>query len=116
MTEAKEPNYKLMPPWLRFALLKAEIRGISLEKEEAGYKSQYFYVSLQDMQKVFTTLELKYFLTSVYTEETRLVNRGIDGAGVNVPIIKKKNIVRRDLIDSFNREIYHVTQKLTSQI
>ena len=42
VTEAKEPNYKLMPPWLRFALLKAEIRGISLEKEEAGYKSQYF--------------------------------------------------------------------------
>lgn len=97
VTEAKEPNYKLMPPWLRFALLKAEIRGISLEKEEAGYKSQYFYVSLQDMQKVFTTLELKYFLTSVYTEETKLMNPGIEGAGVSVPVIK--NFVRRDLID-----------------
>ncbi|NCC82032.1 MAG: hypothetical protein EOM04_07170 [Clostridia bacterium] len=108
VVEDKEPDYKLMSPWLRFTLLKAEIRGISLEKEEAGYKSQYFYVSLQDMQKVFTTLELKYFLTSVYTEETRLLNPGIEGAGVSTPIIK--NIVKRDLIDILTGELITSTE------
>ena len=60
-----------IPPWLRFSMLKAELRKISLEKDESGYKSQYFYVALQDMQKVFTELELKYLITSRYTEETR---------------------------------------------
>jgi hypothetical protein len=95
--ETQQRDFSKLPPWFRYALLKAEVRKISLEKDEAGYKSQYFYVALQDMQKVFTELELAFLLTSRYTEETRLMNPGIEGAGVSVPIIK--NFVRRDLYD-----------------
>jgi hypothetical protein len=72
ITEVKPVDYSTKPRWMRYALLKAEVRGIGLEKEEAGYKSQYFYVALQEMQNVFTKLELKYLLYSLYSEETRV--------------------------------------------
>lgn len=70
--EVKTIDMTKLSVWLRFALMKSKIRNANLQKEEAGYKSQYFYISLQDMQKVFVKLEEEHFLTSVYTEETKV--------------------------------------------
>lgn len=67
-------NLLLLNPFTRYSLLKKELRTILLEKDQDGYKSRYFYVSLQKMQKVITELEEKYGLTSVYTEERRGAN------------------------------------------
>ncbi|NCU41507.1 MAG: hypothetical protein EOM19_02145 [Candidatus Moranbacteria bacterium] len=72
--------------------MKKEIREVALGKEEAGYKAQYFYVDLKEMQNVFTRLELKYFLTSRYTEETRVVGESTGSFAI-------RNIARRDLVD-----------------
>ena len=79
---------KSMTGLQRFAKLKEEVRYIVLEKEESGYASQYFYAALQDMQKVFVRLENELFLTSRYTEETRILNPGQQGISASDPVIR----------------------------
>lgn len=90
---------KAMSGLQRFAKLKEEVRYIVLEKEEAGYASQYFYAALQDMQKVFVRLENELFLTSRYTEETRVLNPGTEGIALTNPVIRVFAVrVCRDLL------------------
>jgi len=90
----------------RFALLKKKLRTVGLEKEEAGYNSQYFYVSLQDMQKVFTELEHEFSLTSFYTEETIQYYRNevMGGAG------GVRNFASRECIDLVSGETIRTTK------
>lgn len=61
-------NLLLLNAKTRYALLKKELREIPLEKDQPGYKSRYFYVSLQEMQRIIVPLEIEYGLTSEYTE------------------------------------------------
>ena len=81
-------NLKLLPSRVKLNLLKKELREIALEKDQAGYNSRYFYVSLAEMQRIIVPLEEKYALTSEYTESVKEFN---DGTRV---------FAQRDLFDS----------------
>ena len=97
----REPkvNMRDLSPLFRYGLLKARIRNINLEKGEAGYKAQYFYVALQDMQKVFVELEQEHLLTSIYSEETRYYGHGESSGAVFKNGIVFKNFAVRKLFD-----------------
>lgn len=66
-------NIESLPKWKRYGLLKEELRHTVLEKSEPGYQARYFYIPLSELQKTIVTLENKYNLTSVFTEEARLL-------------------------------------------
>lgn len=58
-----------IPPLIRLALLKKELRSVIIRKDQPGYSGRYFYTELKTLQKEFTNLELKHGFTSVYSQE-----------------------------------------------
>jgi hypothetical protein len=84
----EDPFYQPRPH-LRLAMLKLHIRKLDLQKDEAGFKSQYFYVPLKRMQAEFLPLELEYGITTLYTEETRMMSEATMGAVPRVFAIRK---------------------------
>lgn len=91
----------------RYAMLKRKLRGIGLGKEEAGYNSQYFYTSLQDMQDVFIKLEEEFSLTSFYTEE--VYQYGND-TGVSSGHLVLRNFAQRECIDLVTGNVIKTTK------
>ena len=109
-------NLLLMNAKTRYALLKKELREIVLEKNEPGYKARYFYISLQEMQRIIVPLEVKYGLTSEYTEERLGNNNEIVMATRTLKDLQTEKTVTKTAIDITNLKIMSDAYKIGADV